>query len=192
MGVFREAHTSDKIGVGSASYRHLPLRLIFIRKSQDSHFFFPPWTTFAFSIPLTLFCLALISFFCFLVLFSLIWIPSYIITISNQFETVAKHIPLVLRRGECGNDSYLDEPFLGVILLLHVSGVVDEGHSSGSATSILGLESHDGDALGLGLHHAGKLVLDLGSGDGSGFGVDQLDDALLSGQKRILQEFSVV
>lgn len=60
-------------------------------------------------------------------------------------------------------------------MLLGILAVIDEGETSGSATTKLVLEAHNSDGLFLAFHGGGKLLLDLIFGHISHTGVDQVN-----------------
>ena len=62
-----------------------------------------------------------------------------------------------------------------IVLLLGIKALVDEGVSSGSATTECSLKTIDGDALLLDFHGGAELSLDLFLGHVSHLGVDQVD-----------------
>ena len=82
-----------------------------------------------------------------------------------------------------GESTYVVESHLGVVSLLGVEVIVDEGHSAGSATTELGVEADDGDGFFLGLEHSGKLGLNLSLGNVGELGVDHFDTLII--QKRL-------
>jgi hypothetical protein len=84
------------------------------------------------------------------------------------------------------------ESHLGVVLLLGIEVVVDKGHSAGSATTELGVESNNGDSFLLGLEHLGKVGSDLSLGDVGELGVNEFDTNLLSGEEGVLEELTDV
>merc|ERR1711957_801920 len=91
-----------------------------------------------------------------------------------------------------GESTYVVESHLGVVSLLGVEVIVDEGHSAGSATTELGVEADDGDGFFLGLEHSGKLGLNLSLGNVGELGVDHFDTDLLSSHEGVLEELANV
>lgn len=67
--------------------------------------------------------------------------------------------------------------------------VIDKGEAGGASATKLGLETHDGDGVFLGLHGRGELLLDLFFGHVGHSGVDQLDGLRIVTEKTLTSCF---
>lgn len=73
-----------------------------------------------------------------------------------------------------GAETNSDQSVQRLELLHGLGGVVDEGETSGLATTELGAETEDGDLILLGLVHGGQLVTELVLGDVGAAGVQDV------------------
>ena len=80
------------------------------------------------------------------------------------------------------------EEKLLVIGLSSINAIVDESVSGRSATTEFGLHAEDGDLLFLAFELGGQLLLDSSFGDTTAIRVDDLERALLSGKKGVVDE----
>ena len=80
------------------------------------------------------------------------------------------------------------EEKLGVVGLSSINAVVDESVSGRSATTEFGLHAEDGDLLIFAFEGTGELLLDSSLGDTAAVWVDDLEEHLLSGKKRVVDE----
>lgn len=86
--------------------------------------------------------------------------------------------------------TYSDKTVLGLKLLGSLKRIVDQGESSGLATTELGLVAKAEDDVLLSLVHLGELLTELVLGHISTAGMNDIDDHLLSLKQAVGEELS--